>query len=184
MPRTQRRRPLPQTKLDPAEIARDVCALADIPGGDWDLLLIGDGSGLRIEDPCGFACVSVERAANVARVWAGGFNRGSVNFAEACAYLAPLDYFARTAKPGRVTRTYVVTDSQHTANLFQDGARKPITPGVWSAFQAYARLGFVLNARWLRRELASANRIADRLSRTARLAAATLALVDADGAPA
>jgi len=153
----------------------------------WDLLLVGDGSGSRWEQPAGWACVAIERSrqqlgrANDSgggeqlrrKVFYGAVNDGTVNFAELMAYFAPLSWYAaKTEKfdgPLVLPReVHILTDSQYVQKMMT--GRMPKTHAAfWLAYNIYNRLGFRLNWHWLPRNDIALNRYVDAISRKARL---------------
>lgn len=60
---------------------------------NYDLLLVGDGSGSGWKLECGWGCVSIERSTLERRAWYGAMSAGTVNFAEMMAYLQPLCWY-------------------------------------------------------------------------------------------
>jgi hypothetical protein len=68
---------------------------------------------------------------------------------------------------------HVVTDSTYTRDGFAAGLRPGTKhPGLWAAFAAFRRYGFVITCHWLPRETSALNVFADSLARAARLQAA------------
>lgn len=153
--------------------------LARLQIDQWDLLLIGDGSGSTWERECGWGCVSVERATFERRVWHGALSHGTVNLAEAMAYLPPLCWYVdrelKNRKAGNkvtIRHVHIVTDSTYLAN---SGKRPTIakrngnSSPVWNVFRQFSSHGILLHWHWIRRDTIELNRFVDRLSKTARL---------------
>jgi hypothetical protein len=44
---------------------------------DWDVLIIGDGSGTGWSEPCGWASVLHERYSNMRQLFTGAMNHGT-----------------------------------------------------------------------------------------------------------
>lgn len=145
----------------------------------WDLLLVGDGSGSTWERECGWGCVSIERATFERRVWHGALSHGTVNLAEAMAYLQPLCWYVdrelKLRKAGNKTEirhVHIVTDSAYLAN---SGTRPTITVRggnngpMWNVFRQFSTHGVLLHWHWIRRETVELNRFVDQLSKAARL---------------
>jgi hypothetical protein len=147
---------------------------------EWDVLLVGDGSGTTGDRPAGWATISVERRTLERRLWIGAVNRGTVNFAEAMAYLHPLNALAcrederRRKGNGRFKRwlVHILTDSSYCAGAGASrGGSTTKHLGIWTGVESYARQGFILHWHHRGREDVELNRLADRLSRLARLEA-------------
>jgi hypothetical protein len=60
----------------------EVLTKAGVPTGQWDLALIGDGSGSRWTAPCGWSVVLVDRRTRQYHHFHGAASPASVNFAE------------------------------------------------------------------------------------------------------
>lgn len=152
----------------------DVLRDTGIAATDWDLLLVGDGSGQSWDRPCGFGCLSLDRLEQRLQTWFGGFSKGSVAFAEGAAYLAPLEFFANKPRPaGEFVRAHIITDSQITADIGNNSELRHTVRknrGLWHAIDSYAAAGFSLRWHWVRREVLAFNRVADYLSKLARQA--------------
>lgn len=140
---------------------------------NWDLLLVGDGSGSRPGRPTGWACVAYDKERKSKTLWYGASNSGSNNAAECSAYIAPLvDYQNRVADSGvqRLRRVVIVSDSEYTVKLINCSARPKKNQIYWGVFNSARSSGLLVGAHWLRREASIANSIADRVSKEARLA--------------
>jgi ribonuclease HI len=146
---------------------------------NWDLLLIGDGSGSTWKRECGWGCVSIERETFERRAWYGAMSHGTVNLAEAMAYLQPLMWYAdreldNRARGGKVVcrRAHIITDSSYLANgnNRHRSARQGKRNGpLWDAFGQFGSHGILLHWHWFGRDVLELNRLADRLSKDARL---------------
>lgn len=144
----------------------------------WDIVLVGDGSGSSWGKGIGWACVSFEHLTKKRRVWFGGANDGTVNMSEIMAYLQPLTYFsaqeAEKRKERGTTRAYnvhIVTDSQYCRDTGKlRSALVAKNAGLWACFNVFARHGFVLHWHWMKRESTGLNVLCDSLSRAGRLA--------------
>jgi ribonuclease HI len=143
----------------------------------WDYLIIGDGSGCGWDSGAGWGSVLIERRTGHRSVWWGAVNRGTVNFAEIMAYLQPLNWLSSKVlelrKSGeigtRAYRVHIITDSDYCRqSLANQGSTKVKNGGLWEIFRFYRRVGFVIQAHWIRRETIPLNCYADRLSKLVR----------------
>jgi ribonuclease HI len=140
---------------------------------DWDLVLVGDGSGSNWGHEVGWACVAIQRTSFSRRVFHGGMNDGTVNVAEMMAYFAPLTWFmGLTAREAGVKHVHIITDSQYVRDM---GTRRaPVTGGqanqlLWAAYQLAERQGYRIHWHWRNRDDVALNRFTDALSKANRL---------------
>lgn len=145
---------------------------------DWSMLLIGDGSGSFWEQPIGWGCISIDKETLLRKRWCGSMNSGTVNVAEAMAYLQPLLWFVsnvieKRKKDGKavVHHVHVITDSQYVRN--SDNRREMLASGlgpIWRLFSQFITHGVMLHWHWAKRETVALNKLADRLSKASRKA--------------
>lgn len=148
---------------------------------DWDVLIIGDGSGSNWSKEAGWASVSIERVTLERLVHAGFVNRGTVNLAEMMAYVQPLDWLSgreadrRKEKktPIRAFQVHIVTDSDYCRATGSGPGRMMMkNAGLWAVFDVYARHGFVLHWHHVHGHKEGAgcalNKYCDQLSKLAR----------------
>jgi len=148
---------------------------------NWDILLIGDGSGSTWKREAGWACVSIERETMERLIHIGSMNHGTVNIAEIMAYIQPLEWLSsreieRREKhdaPVRAFQVHIITDSDYcrlTGSSTSRTMRK--NAGLWAMMDIYARHGFVLHWHHVRGhtdgEGCALNKYADQLSKLAR----------------
>ena len=82
---------------------------------DFDLLLVGDGSGTVYDRPAGWACVAYERCTGRVVLHAGAASGGTNNFAELVPYVQALwSYHQQHGQPAAPVRVQVVSDSELT----------------------------------------------------------------------
>lgn len=144
---------------------------------NWDFLIVGDGSGSNWNREAGWASVSIEKLTMERMVWEGSVNRGTVNLAEIMAYLQPLEWLStrevEKRKEGGGTRAlhvHIVTDSDYCRKTGNSPVRTMSkNAGLWAAFDAFTRHGFVLHWHWIPREDCDLNRYCDKLSKMERL---------------
>ena len=144
----------------------------------WDMFLVGDGSGSKWGYPIGWGCVALYPDRMDRKVYYGGMNDGTVNVAEAMAYMAPLTEFARdlhekakAKKQRHVTaNVHILTDSAYTRQRGEQGAPTDYKRNsfLFRAYDMFSRQGIFLHWHHLKREDAELNRYADVLSKAAR----------------
>jgi len=170
------------SKKDEEKVDRETldALLARLGIKQFDLLLIGDGSGSNWNFECGWGCVSIEHDTLARKAWYGSMNAGTVNFAEIMAYLQPLGWYVnremiRRKKSSYKVRTrhvHIITDSQYvkTRGTNKD---KDLLSGkngaLWQVFRQFGAQGMLLHWHWIPRETVELNQFADQLSKAARL---------------
>lgn len=143
----------------------------------WDMLIVGDGSGSVWTRSIGWGSVSIDRETRTREIWYGTANKGTGNFAEIMAYVQPLEWLMtqeqarrkNKKKPIRAQIVHIITDSKYCQERGSSGhLQNPANIGLWAALNAYSRLGFVL--KWHQRNGGDVelNRFVDKLSKLAR----------------
>lgn len=150
----------------------------------WDLLLVGDGSGSGWAQCCGWAAVLIDRNHLLdrnlygRRFFYGAADPGSVNFAESMPYMQAINWY--DVQYGRqllhtkgVLNVHVLTDSQVIAN-WGNRATQPTTDlprkaiPAWAAIREYSRLGYHFTMHWAPRMTTELNWAADLIAGLAR----------------
>lgn len=159
------------------ETLEELLLRLQIQPSDWDLLIIGDGSGSNWNYQSGWASVSVEKETLERRIWFGAMNCGTVNFAEMMAYLQPLNWYVaaeisrrRKRRKVRFRNVHIITDSKYCKDL---GVKQALTPkkngALWRIFDDFQRHGLLLHWHWIPRATVDLNVYVDKLSKEARL---------------
>lgn len=147
---------------------------------DWDWLLVGDGSGSEGDRVAGWACVAIDRLAapdQARAVWSGCATRGSPVFAEANAFIGPLEWVAATERArqelrlerhgtSKTARVHLVTDSEECFRYATGPPQR--REGFWRVFDCFDPT--LLSLRWhcVLRETVGLHVYVDRVSRAAR----------------
>lgn len=144
----------------------------------WDLLIVGDGSGSGWDRACGWAGILLDNQTRGRKLVYGAMNVGSVNSAESMPYLQALSWFDATQGKERLrTRgmlnVHVLTDSQVIANwgnraMSPDGNLPRSNIAYWAAMREFRRLGYHCHFHWARRSTTQLNWVADLLAGMAR----------------
>lgn len=162
--------------------SEDVAALTHFLGieNNWDLILLGDGSGSQPDLPGGWACFGVElQQAACERtvvfhepVW-GAVSAGPINLMESMAYWAFLHHFhyygggRELCKKTRL-KTHIVTDSEWAAANMSGKGRTKYHRELVTVFSMYHDWGYQLHWHHVNRETILLQSLADRLSAQAR----------------
>jgi len=164
------------------ETLEDLLTRLKIQPNEWDLLIIGDGSGSNWTRESGWASISIHRTTLERHVWFGSMNRGTVNFAEMMAYLQPLNWYVSTEltkrkKSGNVRfkNVHIITDSEYCKEQGNKKSSSPLKNSVlWQMFDGFQRYGILLHWHWIPRNTVDLNVYADKISKAARKSIAEL----------
>ncbi len=143
---------------------------------EYDLILIGDGSGSKWGLPIGWAVTAIAKTSMERKVFYGAMNDGTVNIAEAMAYMQPLLWYATKVraerKQGGVTREHIVhiiTDSEYVREVGSRGHVDFSTnQPIWAVYELLKRQCLQINWHWQRRDEVALNAFADLLSKRSR----------------
>lgn len=144
---------------------------------DWDVIIVGDGSGSHWKLGVGWASVTIEKDTGNKTVCYGLSNYGTIGFAEMMAYIQPLDWLSgreadrrkKENAPVRAYHVHILTDSDYCRQAGNSVDRLLMkNAGLWGVFDVYNRHGFILHWHHVKRSALSLNRLCDALSKTAR----------------
>lgn len=149
-----------------------VAAALSLP--EHDLLVVADGSGTKLDFPCGWACYLADL--EVGKVWThlGGTSAGTNNYAELAPFVHALwhwhcKHFAVGGKDRPVgVRVELVSDSEVTVRcgngLYTRNANLPL----WASIDWFAANGYRLHWNHLRRNTMWPHKETDRIGREVR----------------
>lgn len=143
---------------------------------EYDLILIGDGSGSKWGLPIGWAVTAIAKTSMERKVFYGAMNDGTVNIAEAMAYMQPLLWYSTRVraerKQSRTARehiVHVITDSEYVREAGNRGHVDFSTnQPIWAVYELLKRQGIQIKWHWQRRDEVALNAYADLLSKRAR----------------
>lgn len=165
-----------ESSLPPQQTLQDLLTKTEID--DFDLLLVGDGSGSKWGQGAGWASVAVLPDRLEREVFYGACNNATVNFAELAAYLAPISWFVSKVKSedlrprrGGLFEIHVITDSQYAQTKGGKPAFMSVTHNflLVAGYQVLGHKGFNVTWHWLERDTSDLNKLVDELSRSARI---------------
>lgn len=155
--------------------------LDDIGSPPWDLLLVGDGSGVGWKDACGWATVMVDRRILDPQLFVGGASHGSITLAEQIPYLHALLYHYNRGGKDQIKaagpiQVHIVTDSQVTAangNAASNPSEALPTAcsPLWAAWRDLNARGYLCTFHWRGRSQSVLNWISDLAATHGRLGA-------------
>lgn len=150
----------------------ELLAHGNIGTTDYDLLLIGDGSGSTWERPAGWACVSMDRRAGTRHMLAGGASAGSVGWAELEPYLCAIrhDFYVRQQGELKQARRVVIfSDSQSTVRIGNREYVPKANLDLWGAIAFWEQRGYSFKWVWIDRNTNLLHVLIDRCSKTGEL---------------
>jgi len=144
---------------------------------EWDMVLVGDGSGSKWGYPVGWGVTAVLKKQMDRRVFYGAMNDGTVNIAEVMAYLQPLMWYMAEVRKQRKQKgttarkhvVHIITDSEYARKVGEKGHLDFNTnQPLWAVFEFVKRQAIELHWHWAEREEIALNIYADALSKRAR----------------
>jgi hypothetical protein len=157
--------------------------LADllVPSDQWDLVLIGDGSGTTADNSCGWASVMVSRlpVPGYRRSFFGYQDTGGILYAELQAYRHAIEWHWRhkgqelmraglRVSPRYTIRTHLLCDNQTAVLQGKREYKREAEIFQWRFFDQAEELGYQLNWHWRPRNHVQLNRLCDALAGSAR----------------
>jgi hypothetical protein len=172
---------------DPLQTASIFQVLGELSVHEWEVLLIGDGSGSGWDRACGWASILIERQSARRKTFFGAMNLGTVNIGEVKPYVHALAWYSEgpgrerlhgLRSNGRLPRlpVHIITDSEIIANQGSGVARRKANRPWWAALDELAAMGYDLNWHWMARDRLGLNMLMDYLSRAARKAVESVRL--------
>jgi hypothetical protein len=155
--------------------------LSELGVTDWDVLIVGDGSGVGWDRGCAWASVLIEHYSMRRAVFKGVWDPGTVGIAELSAYFHALVAYA--SGPGKTrlhdllqsrsdarVQVHVITDNE---TIVRQGlgvySRKANAP-VWAGIDYVVSTGYRVHWHFLKRDRLGLNQLVDHLSRECRKA--------------
>lgn len=129
---------------------------------DFDLMLVGDGSGTTAEKTCGFACFAYNRRSGESKVHYGALSHGTNNLAELMPYIHALWHYHVTANPINRVRVLIVSDSEVTVRQGQGVYGRNANACWWNAVNWFEKNGYVISWRHVRRNTNTFSKLCDR----------------------
>jgi ribonuclease HI len=158
--------------------------LAELHVFDWDVLIVGDGSGTSWERGCGWASVLIEHYSNRRKTFNGAMSVGTVNIGEVLPYVQAMSWYSRGPGKARLhdrrtngvpdgremLHVHVITDSEVVANQGNNPERRKSNTEWWAALDHIASKGYLIHWHWMARDRLGLNVLTDHLSRASRVA--------------
>jgi ribonuclease HI len=129
-----------------AKLERLAC---DLYLADFDLLLVGDGSGTVYNRPAGWGCVAYDRRMKSVTLHAGTLSTGTNNLAELMPYVQALWHHHQDHRqaPDRPVRVLIVSDSEVTVRCGNGQYARKANACLWASIEWFAQNGYRLGWR-------------------------------------
>jgi len=137
---------------------------------DFDLLLVGDGSGTVYHRPAGWACVAYDRLKRLAVLHTGAVSGGTNNLAELFPYVQALWHHQQNHDQAvsAPVRVQIVSDSELTVRCGNGRYERRANGSLWAAVDWFEQNGYRLGWRHVRRNSNVWHVLMDRLAGRSR----------------
>ena len=149
---------------------------------DWDVLLIGDGSGAgwNLLSGCGWASVLIDKYSNNHKVFMGATSPGTITIGELSPYLFAMNWYMSSDGPGssrvkdasfsgRPLRVHIVSDNAHIVNSGNRLCERKANKALWVAMDSFATQGCSMQYHHIKRSTVLMNVLMDELARQSRI---------------
>ena len=154
---------------------RSLLRYLKIKSDDWDMLIVGDGSGTTWEKEMGWGSVLVEKGTFKRPVFHGGMSSGTNNMAEMMAVLHPLMYLVNSKKGVKDggCRVHVVSDSEYVVNGLAHVSpvwanKLKVNRELWMAIHMTRRKGLIITGHHVRRDTIALQQLGHELANISR----------------
>ena len=179
-------------KQDPLRTAMLGQVLAELGIYDWDVLIVGDGSGTSWDRGAGWSAVLVDHYLGRRKLFYGGMNAGTVTIGEVLPYVHAMSWYSRGVGKERLharrtdgsgrnyLHVHIITDSALVASQGNDPqeqvVRRKANREWWAALDSIIAMGYQMHWHWMARDRLGLNMLTDHLSRTSRQAIEAISL--------
>jgi|SRR5579871_4405928 len=120
---------------------------------DFDLLLVGDGSGSVYDQPCGWVCAAYDRLKSEVTLHAAALSCGTNNFAELAPFVQALWFHHQVhgKQQASAVEAAIISDSEVTVRCGQREYSRNANGCLWSAVEWFEEHGYRLSWRHVRR---------------------------------
>lgn len=160
--------------LKEAKTLTAIRRILKIKQGEWDYILIGDGSATTWDRECGWACIQIESGTFQRQDYFGATNRGTNILAEMLAYAHPLwelvDRSDRRTNDAGFSRVHIVSDCEYVEKVGNGRNEPKKHKAAWAMFESFRRCGLLITFHWIPRDTISLNKLCHNLANSARKA--------------
>lgn len=156
---------------------------------EWDVMLVGDGSGTTWNSPCGWASILIDKELGLRKTMFGAMNAGTSYLAELVPYVQALAWYTegpgkarladlRLVHPHAKLKVHVVTDNATVAAQGQGRASRRKGAFYWSMIESLEENGYAIYWHWKGRSEIGLNRLCDYLAGESRRSLLALAPIE------
>lgn len=166
--RKRRKNRVPTELVDTRPIEE---VLADLGVSDWDIALIGDGSGRHWKEKgAGWCCVLIEKHFNARSIFFGGANSLTTHLSELLPYIHALTWHSQTRSNKTIEvikrniRAIIVTDSQNLSVVGTNACKGRIpnkVPALYQTLLAFTYRGYNIDFVKIPRDSIAINVLCD-----------------------
>lgn len=158
-----------------ATVVSDLEALtSELSLPEYDLLLVGDGSGTTSNEACAWACVAYNKITGEIDIHNGSMSCGTNNFAELIPYAQALwhfdQYFKTVAKPNQQGRVEIVSDSEVTVRCGNGVYTRKGNGFLWNGIEWFEKNGYTIHWTHVKRNTNRFSKRCDWLAGETRIA--------------
>lgn len=141
---------------------------------DFNVMMVADGSGMTLDQPCGWACYSWDKGRDQFWPHLGGTSGGTNNYAELAPFLHGLwhwhqTYYANAFPRPKGIKVELVSDSEMTVKCGNGQYGRNTNLPLWAGIDWFVQNGYLLHWNHVPRNSNPLNAEADRRSRDVRL---------------
>jgi hypothetical protein len=142
---------------------------------EWDLVMVGDGSGGSWNIGCGWAVVVVDRVSNLRKLLFAAFNSGTIGIGELMPYWHGLMWFEsliggkRRHAKGGLLQAHVISDNETVVRQGNGEIERKTNAALWASIECMCRRGYFIKWHWAGRDTTALNSYVDDVSREVRM---------------
>ena len=149
---------------------------------EWDVLLIGDGSGAgwNLLSGCGWASVLIDKYSNNHKVFMGATSPGTITIGELSPYLFAMNWYMSSDGPGsarvkaasfsgKLLRVHIISDSEIIVKSGNRTQSRKSNRALWAAMDFFATQGCSIQYHHIKRSTVLMNVLMDELARQSRI---------------
>jgi len=149
---------------------------------EWDVLLIGDGSGAgwNLLSGCGWASVLIDKYSNNHKIFLGATSPSTITIGELSPYLFAMNWYMSADGPGcdrvkaasfsgKLLRVHIISDSEVVVKSGNKMQSRKSNRALWAAMDFFATQGCSIKYHHIKRNTVLMNVLMDELARKSRL---------------
>lgn len=147
---------------------------------DYDLLLIGDGSGNLVNAPAGWFCTLFDSKSEAIVDHFGGVNGGTNNYAELAPYCHALWSYHSQRKDniGGIVKVAIISDSEVTVRCGNGEYARKANASIWAQIEWFERNHYRLHWVHVPRNSNAFSEFADHIAGVVRRSISQIVVAD------